>query len=61
MVFVTIASIVSSTKITRKGKKHVGIGVRLTFITKYFHKWKMTRTFYKCIKLGPQENDVVPH
>jgi hypothetical protein len=39
----------------------MGIGVRPTFTTKYFHKWKGAYTPYKYIRLGLQKTNVVFH
>jgi hypothetical protein len=39
----------------------VGIDVKPTFATKYFHKWKVAYTPYKYIKPSPEETDVVLH
>jgi hypothetical protein len=62
MVFVTIASIISSTKVAREGKKqHIGIDVRPTSITKYFHMWKGVCTPYKYTRLSFQETTVMFH
>jgi hypothetical protein len=39
--------------------KHEGIGVRLTFLTKYFHKWIKPCSFYKYTRLDLQETFLV--
>jgi len=41
--------------------KHEGIGVKLTFLTKYFHKWIKPCSPYKYTRLDFQETFVVTH
>ncbi len=41
--------------------KHEGINVRLTFLTKYSHKWKKPCSPYKYIGQNFQETFIVAH
>jgi hypothetical protein len=41
--------------------KHKGISIRLTFLTKYFHKWTKPCSPYKHTRLDSQETFVATH
>jgi hypothetical protein len=41
--------------------KHKGTNVKLTFLTKYSHKWTKPHSFYKYTRLNFQETSIVAH